>query len=169
MKLEDDGFVVNHYDPCVVNKEVNGTQMTVTWRVDDLKVSHVNEAEVEKFGNFLKANFEKAKLEVTHHRGPIHDYLGISLDYYDKGKLTVSMIPYLCNVIEGFSERIGTTYASPAADHLFQIQDEKDKKILGKEKAREFYRVTAQLLPQLRGAVGHTDCCVIPNIESQEA
>ena len=51
-KLEDDGFVVNPYDPCVAIKEVNGSQMTVTWHVDDLKVSHVNEAEVEKFGYF---------------------------------------------------------------------------------------------------------------------
>ncbi len=56
------------------------------------------------------------------------------------------MIPYLCDVIEGFSEKIGTTYASPAADHLFQIRDEKEVKFLSKEKAREFHRVTAQLL-----------------------
>ena len=51
-KLEDEGFMVNPYDPCVANKEVNGSQMTVTWHMDDLKVSHVEEAEVEKFGDF---------------------------------------------------------------------------------------------------------------------
>ncbi len=88
-------------------------------------MSHVEEAEVEKFGDFLKSNFEKNNLKVTHHRGPIHNYLGIGLDYSEKGKLKVSMIPYLCGGLEGFSENIGTTYATPAVDHLFQIRDKK--------------------------------------------
>ncbi len=56
-KLEYEGFVINPYDPCVNNKEVNRSQITVTWNVDDLKVSHVKEAEVEKLGDFLKFNF----------------------------------------------------------------------------------------------------------------
>ena len=34
------GFGINHCDPYVANKMVNGSQMTVTWHVDDLKVSH---------------------------------------------------------------------------------------------------------------------------------
>ena len=38
--LESIGFKLNPYDPCVANKEVNGTQMMVCWHVDDLKVSH---------------------------------------------------------------------------------------------------------------------------------
>jgi hypothetical protein len=32
-------FELNEYDPCVANKTVNGTQMTVCWHVDDLKAS----------------------------------------------------------------------------------------------------------------------------------
>ncbi len=79
--------MVNPYDPCDVNKGVNGIQMTVTWHVDDLKVSHVEEAEVEKFGKFLKANFEKNDLKVTHHCRAIHDYLGIGLDFLRRGSL----------------------------------------------------------------------------------
>ena len=31
------GFVPNKYDNCVVNKTINGHQMTVVWHVDDLK------------------------------------------------------------------------------------------------------------------------------------
>ena len=48
-KLEDDGFVVNPYDPCVANKVVNRIQMMLNWHVNDLKVSHVEESEVNKF------------------------------------------------------------------------------------------------------------------------
>ena len=38
--LQKYGFKVNPYDPCVANAMINGSQMTVTWHVDDLKVSH---------------------------------------------------------------------------------------------------------------------------------
>ena len=39
-ELEEYGFVVNPYDPCVANKEgLNGEQVTVIWNVDDLMVS----------------------------------------------------------------------------------------------------------------------------------
>ncbi len=88
----------------------------------------------------------KNDLKVAHHRGAIHDYLGIGIDYSEKGKFQVSMILYLYGLLEGFSEKIGTTYATPAADHLFQIRDNKEAKFLSKEKARELHRVTAQLL-----------------------
>ena len=30
------GFQPNPYDPCVVNKEIDGLQMTITWHVDNL-------------------------------------------------------------------------------------------------------------------------------------
>ena len=47
--LLKDGFTINPYDPCVANKMVNGKQLTVTWHMDDLKVSHVEEKVVEDF------------------------------------------------------------------------------------------------------------------------
>ena len=47
--LEDMGFKINPYDPCVANMLVNGVQCTVCWHVDDLKVSHVDETIVTAF------------------------------------------------------------------------------------------------------------------------
>ena len=44
--LEDMGFKVNPYDPCVANKIVSESQCTVVWHVGDLKVSHKDEAVV---------------------------------------------------------------------------------------------------------------------------
>ena len=49
--LEHIGFKINPYDPCVANKLVNGKQMTVIWHVDDLKVSHIDPKENDKFVN----------------------------------------------------------------------------------------------------------------------
>jgi hypothetical protein len=34
------GFKINPYDPCIANKTVNGTQMTICFHVDDCKLSH---------------------------------------------------------------------------------------------------------------------------------
>jgi hypothetical protein len=47
--LESIGFKLNPYDPCVANKEVNGTQMMVCWHVDNLKVSHMDPKENTRF------------------------------------------------------------------------------------------------------------------------
>ena len=47
--LENMGFEVNTYNPCKVNMVVNGAQCTVCWHVDDLNVSHVDEAVVTVF------------------------------------------------------------------------------------------------------------------------
>ena len=50
----DHGFTVNPYDPCVANKMINGKQMTETWHVDDLKISHMDSNEVKKYIKRLK-------------------------------------------------------------------------------------------------------------------
>jgi hypothetical protein len=39
-QLVDWGFTPNPYDSCVVNKMVDGKQLTVVWHVDDLKIGH---------------------------------------------------------------------------------------------------------------------------------
>ena len=39
-RMVEDGFVLNPYDVCVANKEINGSQCTVIWHVDELKISH---------------------------------------------------------------------------------------------------------------------------------
>ena len=144
--LKEYGFEVNAYDPCVANATINGKQMTVTWHVDDLKASHEDINELKKFGNFLKSKYEKDGMKLTEHYGDVHDYLGINLDFSKKGQMGVSMIQYLSDIINGFSEDIGKPAPCPAADHLFQVRDEKDTEYISKEKAREFHHVTAQLL-----------------------
>ena len=48
---EGDGFVLNPYNSCVVNKVVNTKQMTICWHVDNLKVSHCDPNQVTIFGD----------------------------------------------------------------------------------------------------------------------
>ena len=56
---------------------------------------------------------------LTYHKGKIHDYLGIDLDYSERKKLKVSMIKYIDKIFKDFSEDIVTPAADPAAKHLF--------------------------------------------------
>ena len=99
--------------------------MTVTWHVDDLKVSHKEGAELKKFESFLRSQYGE---KVVAHYGKVHDYLGIDLDYSQGKGIKVSMIKYLLKILTGFSEKLGASVSDPAADHLFQIREESKAK-----------------------------------------
>ena len=135
-ELEDFGFEINPYDPCVANKVVNGPQMTVTWHVDDLKVSHNDYHEVTKF---LMYSGDLYGNRITVNRGTVHDYLGMDLDFSNKGKLYVSMIKYLRKIFTTFPGKITSTAATPAADHLFEVRDKTEQKLLPEDQARAFH------------------------------
>ena len=53
-ELKGMGFEVNPYDPCGVNKMVNGSQKTVRWHVDDLMISHTSNEAISQFLRALK-------------------------------------------------------------------------------------------------------------------
>ena len=119
------GFEVNPYDPCVATKTINGSKMTVTWHVDDLKISHKESTEVTKFIRDLGAIYGN-KLTVT--RGKVHSYLGMDFDFTILGTVRLSMIPYSKEIIEDFPEPITSTAPTPAADHLFTVRSDGKRK-----------------------------------------
>ena len=55
--LEAYGFKINPYDPCVVNKNIGGKQLTVCWHVDDLKIALVDTNEVTKMIQWLESEY----------------------------------------------------------------------------------------------------------------
>ena len=55
--LEGNGFVLNPYDPCITNKEVNRSQMTVCWHANNLKSSHIDLKVNTEFGYWLSATY----------------------------------------------------------------------------------------------------------------
>ena len=57
---------------------VNGEQITVQFHVDNLKVSHKEQAVLEDFLNDLMDEFGQ-KDELTVNKGLVHEYLGISV------------------------------------------------------------------------------------------
>ena len=74
------------------------------------------------------------KLTVT--RGRVHLYLGMHFDLTKKGTVQIGMIPYSKEIIEDFPEPITSTAPTPAADHLFTVRPDGERKLLTEEQVQ---------------------------------
>ena len=141
--LKSIGFEVNPYDPCVANKMINGKQCTVVWHVDDLKISHVDAKENDKFVQWLREMYEDELIgAVKVNRGKVHDYLGMKLDFSTPGEVKLDMKEYVKSMIEFFPEERKNTATTPAALHLFEVRE--DVKVLEEEDAMKFHTMVAK-------------------------
>ncbi len=77
------GFEINPYDPCVVNKMVDGTQMTICLYVDDCKLSpcssRANNNMIDWLWQEYESIFEDGSGQMTVSTGRVHKYLGMTL------------------------------------------------------------------------------------------
>ena len=141
---EELGFEVNPYDSCVVNKTINGKQCTIAWHVDDLKISHVSEEVCEMILKRLNDEYGNEQ-EVVAHRGKIHDYLGMVIDFSKDGEVTFSQKKYIQETLDECPEEMfGRHVQTPAADHLFHVDDDAEK--LDESQKEFFHRLVAKLL-----------------------
>ena len=94
--LEAYGFQINPCNPGVSKKMINDKHMMVVWHMDDIKVSHVDSFEFTKFLGYMSSIYGVLSV----HRGEIHEYLGIELDYSKQVTVKESMIKYLGSVLQ---------------------------------------------------------------------
>ena len=80
------------------------------------------------------------------HHGKVHDYLGMDLDFSSNKVLKIGMIKYIKEIHEEFPEEIKTAAATPAAEHLCDVQEDNKDILLPKEQALAFHWTTTQLL-----------------------
>ena len=59
-----EGFKINPYNMCVANKKMKGTQITICWYVDDLKLSHMSLKTVEEIITKIEERY--GKMTVTY-------------------------------------------------------------------------------------------------------
>ena len=132
----------NQYDSCVVNKMVDGKQLTMAWHVDDLKVFHEKEEVLDEFVGMMQNEFGKdAPLSIS--CGPVQDYLGMTLDFSKKGRVMVKMHDYVKNMLRNAPASMDGKAATPAAAHLFKVNTE-NPKLLGKDKKDLFVHLVMQ-------------------------
>ncbi len=91
-ELKEMDFEVNSYDPCVVDKMGNGSQMTIWWHVDDLMISHSSSEAIPKFLRALKDINRDNLVESTE---KIHDYLGMTADFSFWDEVKINMTQYI--------------------------------------------------------------------------
>eukprot|EP00957_Ditylum_brightwellii_P090283 6875761-Ditylum_brightwellii.AAC.1 len=110
------GFKVNPYDRCVANAMINGKQCTLTWYVDDNKLSHVDSKVVDDILEKITEHFG----ELTRTRGDEHTFLGMKLKIKDKK--IVYMREQLKEAMEAFGEELGhDEVVSPAGKGLMVV------------------------------------------------
>jgi len=86
--LKATGFEINLYNPCVMNRIMEGKQHTVKFHVDNhmssTYVINVNDI----FGTWINKKYGKhGKVKTA--RGKRHDYLGMMIDFSTKGKVVI--------------------------------------------------------------------------------
>ncbi len=136
--LEGIGFEINPYDPCVANKMDEGKQCTITWYVDDNKISHVNPTVVEG----IVEKIEDKKMTIM--RGNKHVFLGMNIELNGDGTVTLDMSEYVSEAIEDFQEEIQHEATTPAKKSLFEIDESSPK--LNTAKHDNFHSIVAKLL-----------------------
>jgi hypothetical protein len=120
--IRDIGFVFNPYGPCVANKKFQGSQQTIIFHVDDLKLSHKSKSVNNKFEKWLNIMHGKHG-KVTATRGQIHNYLGMESDYWKGGELKINMTKSVENMLSNFPVKLGKKdmAKTPAGDSLFNL------------------------------------------------
>ena len=118
-KLQEWGFTLNAYDSCVANKYVDGQQCTITWHVDDLKISHVDKQVVRSIIQKIQDTFGQHS-ELSMHIGKRHDYLGMILDFTTPGILEIDMSDYIQVILQDTPANLRGMSMVPAAKHLLQ-------------------------------------------------
>jgi hypothetical protein len=134
------GFTINEYDICTANKIINGKQCTIVWHVDDLKISHVDPNVVTTIIKQLELKY--GAMSIT--RGAKHTYVGINFEFNKNGTVQIEMHDYIKECIDEFPEEIKSSSNSPAAAHLFDVNDDCNK--LSKEQSEIFHKIVAKLL-----------------------
>ena len=143
--LESIGFVVNPYDPCVANLMQGGTQLTVGWHVDDLKMSHTKKEVIDDFIEWLREKYEDEEIgKIKVSRGKQHEYIGMELDFSVKGEVQIKMLRYVEDMIKDFPfpDLIKKKMTSPASEYLYK--NDENSPLLDSEKAQVFHNVVAK-------------------------
>ena len=116
--LIEQGFELNPYDECKVNKQIDGSQCTVLWHVDDMKISQISDKVLDEVIAGLNEWYEKIMpLMVTCRK--VHEYLSMMIDYSIPGKVIIRMDDYVKGIIdEAPSDMDGVVVLTPVAEHL---------------------------------------------------
>ena len=137
--LQSLGYKRNSSDICVFNRTgKDGVQCTVSVHVDDLLITSASDRMVNELAEGLRARYGEISLT----RGPLLNYLGMSIDFTHAGEARITMAGYVKDVL--LSSGVTGNARTPATDGLFEVRG--DAVAVSEEIRVWFHRVVAQLL-----------------------
>ena len=121
---DDMGFKRNSYDSCVLNKNIHGSQYTIMFHVDDLKLSHTSEEVLTTIIQALDKNYGGI-MPLSVSRGRVHDYFGMLFNYNTEGQVSIQMYQYVNEFLNSIPDRYkqGIGSATPASSNLYDVRD----------------------------------------------
>ena len=124
--LEDIGFEFNTYYPCVANRIKFGRQHKVILYVDYVMFSHIKPKANYKLKECINYNYSNNG-EVKANRGKLHEYLGTTFDFTEKGKVNINRDDYVERMISYFPMKISKsdTDLTPSGNNIFEKVTEK--------------------------------------------
>ena len=92
--------------------------------------------------------------------GKVHEYLGMTIYFCEKGKVKFTMYNYIAGMLEEIPEDTKTGESStPSGDHLFTTNKYNTEKLI-KEEIITFHHVTSKLLYLAKRARPDLQLCV---------
>jgi hypothetical protein len=134
------GYKVNPSDICVFNRtELDSTQTTLVIHVDDMMISSRDEKRIDS----IISEIEKLYPGLTKSRGKVLNYIGMTFNFEQLGRVVISMEGFIKDLLDDCIEIVGVS-RTPADDNLFKI-DLNSPLLKDKERER-FHSLTAKLL-----------------------
>ena len=112
--------------------------------MDDLKISHKDPSVVNDVIADINAIYREIQ-EIIIKRGKQYEYLGMDLNLETDGKVIVNMKKYTNDMLQELPKDMDGVSATPAAKHLFEVNDE-NPKYLDSERKQIFHHNVAKLL-----------------------
>ena len=125
--------MLNRYGCCVANNVISSGQCTITWHVDDLKISHREATVVKEVIKKIEEVYGKMMVDYSDSR----EYVGIHFEYLRDERVVVE-------ALENFPEDTTRVVSTPAIIHLFEV-DENCVKLTEKDLGI-FHSIVAKLL-----------------------
>ena len=107
--------------------------------------SHINAKVNDMFLKWLNDKYGSYG-EVKAVRGKVHDYLGMTFDFSQDGKVIIDMVDYMESMVDEFSVPFKPTHtahtsSNPADDDLFSVGESPE---INNKKAKEFHTFVAK-------------------------
>jgi hypothetical protein len=120
-KLHQLGYTKNKTDECVMNKiDMEGHQVTIVIHVDDIFISAANSKSLDRELEILEKTFG----ELTIDKGPVVNYLGMTMDYRGGGgKVKITMKGFIDEFLSDMDGVIDGASDVPAGKNLFEPGD----------------------------------------------